>query len=82
VASPGFSVPFWRGGLILRLIAFSVPVQPFADVIGNHTSHNRDNKTDNNVKQNLSPPFRASIGGGNRHILYYFFRFLNEVFYG
>ena len=42
VAALGFSFPFWRGGSVLRLIAGSVPVEPFADVVGDYTSRNRD----------------------------------------
>ena len=44
VAPPGFSIPFGRGGLFLRLVVIVVPVQPFTDEIGNHTSHDRNQK--------------------------------------
>lgn len=37
-----FSMPFLQGGLNLRLIAVIVPVQPFANVVGGYTCHNRN----------------------------------------
>ena len=37
VATPGFSIPFWEGGLLLA-------VQPFAYVVGDYTCHNREKK--------------------------------------
>lgn len=40
----GISIPFWRGGLILRLVAIIVSVQPFAYVIGNYTCHNGESE--------------------------------------
>ena len=42
----GIFIPFRQGGLILRLVAFvCIFVQPFADVVANYTSQNRDNKS-------------------------------------
>ena len=43
-ASLGFSMPFWRGDLILRLIAGWISIEPFADAVGNDASRNRDQK--------------------------------------
>ena len=45
-AASGVFYPFLRGGLILRPVAVVLSVQPFADAICDHTSHNRKNKTD------------------------------------
>lgn len=42
--SRGFLFRFLQGGLILRLIAGVVSVEPFADKIGGQTSRNRNQK--------------------------------------
>lgn len=41
-----FLFRFWQGGLILRLVAAVISVQPFTDEIGGHTCRNRDQKSD------------------------------------
>lgn len=33
----GVFVPFWQGGLNLRLVALVVPIQPFAYVVANYS---------------------------------------------
>lgn len=41
----GFSIPLWVGGLCPRLATMLfISIQPFANVVSNYTSHNRDNK--------------------------------------
>lgn len=40
-----FSIPFWQGGLFLRLTTcLFIFVQPFADIVANYTRHDRDDK--------------------------------------
>lgn len=40
-----FSIPFWQGGLFLRLTTcLFIFVQPFANIVANYTRHDRDDK--------------------------------------
>ncbi len=65
-----FLFRFWRGGLFLRLIAGRIAVEPFADVVGDYTCHNRDQKGENII--HAFTPFLASIGSGNKPIISFF----------
>ena len=67
VAILGFSIPFWQGGLVLRLIAGTIFVEPFADEVGNNTSRNGDQKWEN--KLHAFTPFPAIYRGGNGEII-------------
>lgn len=42
VAALGFSIPFLRGGLFLRLVTGVIFAEPFADDIGDNTSRDGD----------------------------------------
>ena len=67
MAVPGVSVPFWQGGLLLRLVAGVISAQPFADEIGGYTCRDRDQKR--NQIFHVNTPFPASIGSGNEAII-------------
>ena len=57
----GFSVPLLQVGLIPRLIAIASLIEPFADAIGNYTSHDGEDKH-NHAHRSASFPCRSGDG--------------------
>ncbi len=68
MAVPGSSIPFWKGGLILGLVALVISVQPLADEVGGNTSHDRDQKCDYQISHEHTP-FLCLSRGGNEPII-------------
>lgn len=85
----GFSIPFLKGGLSLRLVAiYSLSVQPFADKsnkfscysadkIGDYTCRNRKRKR--NKKLQSRPSFPCRYRSGNVSIISFFHSILNII---
>lgn len=67
---PGFSCTVYgKVVLVLRLVAvWIIPVQPFTNVVGDYTCHNRDDKRYKIIQQELTP-FLCQCWGRQR--LYY-----------
>ena len=77
----GVFVPFWQGGLNLRLVALVVSIQPFANVVGyrlfvvvqpfademaNHTCHDRNNESNKYIHRKVRAPSLCRYRGGNK----------------
>ena len=62
----GVFVPFWQGGLNLRLVALVVPIQPFAYVVANYTCHDRNNESNKYIHRKVRAPSLCRYRGGNK----------------
>ena len=67
----GFFFSFYSGKaptrLLVVLIVFSV--EPFADEVASHTSHDSDDKRSNDYHKNTSSCCQVSVGQHNDHII-------------
>ncbi len=62
----GVFVPFWQGGLGLRLVALVVPIQPFAYVVANYSCHDRNNESNKYIHRKVRAPSLCRYRGGNK----------------
>ena len=62
----GVFVPFWQGGLNLRLVALVVSIQPFAYVVANYTCHDRNNESNKYIHRKVRAPSLCRYRGGNK----------------
>ena len=62
----GVFVPFWQGGLGLRLVALVVPIQPFAYVVANYSCHDRNNESNKYIHRKVRAPSLCQYRGGNK----------------
>ena len=61
----GFSIPILQVGLIPRLVAVTLPlIEPFADAIGNHASHDGENECE---ERHQYTPFPLPCLGAATH---------------
>ena len=59
-------IPFWQGGLNLRLVALVVSIQPFAYVVANYTCHDRNNESNKYIHRKVRAPSLCRYRGGNK----------------
>ena len=62
----GVFVPFWQGGLGLRLVALVVSIQPFAYVVANYSCHDRNNESNKYIHRKVRAPSLCQYRGGNK----------------